>query len=88
MHTGFWFERDHLVDRGIDSRILLKCILVTKSLRLNLIHVMHSLSVGLDLKVTIYYTRLDTTSYLVFAAVGCSIVCYVWEHNSLFSEEI
>jgi len=27
MHTGFWFERDHFIDQGVDGRILSKCIL-------------------------------------------------------------
>lgn len=41
-----------------------------KSLRLDLIHIILSLSMGLDLKLTIFYTGLNITIFLAFAEIG------------------
>ena len=57
-----------------------------KSLRMDLIHMTLSLSKGLDLKVTIFYTGLNITICLTFAEISHSTVYYVEGHNSLFSD--
>lgn len=59
-----------------------------KSLRLDHVHTILSLSMGLDLKVTIFYTGLNITICLAFAEIGHSPVYYVQGHNSIFSEAI
>ena len=77
---------------NIDIKMCLYCnwkkLQLQKSLRLDLIHKILSLSMDLDLKVTIFYTGFNITICLVFAEIGHSTVYYVRGHNSHFSEAI